>query len=194
MASQLGIVLSVEHRAADIFKSIEQQKSCKGRKLEAIVAACLFIACRESKVSRTLKEFTTLPYELKEKDIYKAVDLIRQQVEVETGAVGAIEFVARFCSHLGLERRVVKAVREVVERADKLDLRRSPKSLLGAIIYMVSQVCGDGNKRSVGDVSLAVEVAQSTIKKCYKDIYPYASTLIPRWFASDGDIKRLECP
>lgn len=192
MADSLGLLPTVQHRADEIYVSVEEHKTCRGRKLEAVTAACLFIACRESNVSRTLEELAS-PFQLKKKEICKAVDLIKKQNKVPMGAVQAAEYVNRFCSsYLGMDKKVVKAIREAVERAEKLDLRRSPKSLLAAIIFMIAQL--SHHKKSLRDVSDAVQVAEATIKKSYRDIHPYASTLIPNWFAGQDDISKLSRP
>lgn len=34
-------------------------------------------------------------------------------------------------------------------------------------------------------------VAENTIKKAYKGHYPYATRLIPNWFAEEEDVKKL---
>ena len=174
MADRLGLIQIIQHRASEIYKDVEEHKTCRGRKLDAVLAACLFIACRESKLSRTLKEFTTVSNGLKEKEINKVVDLIRKRLEVQMGAVQAGEYVRRFCSYLGMNTNTVKAVHEAVVRA---------------IIYMITQLSVD--KKSLKDISIAAEVAQGTIKKSYKDLYPYASKIIPNWFANEDDIKKL---
>ncbi|KAK2634154.1 hypothetical protein Ddye_028946 [Dipteronia dyeriana] len=189
MADRLGLQQTIQHRAGEIYKDVEEHKTCRGRKLDAVLAACMFIACRESKLSRTLKEFTTVSNGLKEKEINKAVDQIRKRLEVQMGAVQAGEYVRRFCSYLGMNTKTVKAVHEAVVRTEDLDVRRSPKSVLAAIIYMITQLSVD--KKSLKDISLAAEVAQGTIKKSYKDLFPYAPKIIPNWFANEDDIKKL---
>ena len=42
------------------------------------------------------------------------------------------------------------------------------------------------------EIAVAAEVAESTIKNAANDMYPYASKIIPSWYASEEDInKRL---
>lgn len=41
------------------------------------------------------------------------------------------------------------------------------------------------------DISLATGVAEGTIKNSYKDLHPYASRIIPSFFAKDEDLKNL---
>lgn len=44
------------------------------------------------------------------------------------------------------------------------------------------------------DIVLSAEVSESTIKGTFKDLHPYASRLIPKWYANEKDIRKLCFP
>lgn len=48
-------VLFMKDRANEIYKKVEDLKSIKGRNQDAILAACLYIACRQEDRPRTVK-------------------------------------------------------------------------------------------------------------------------------------------
>jgi transcription initiation factor TFIIB len=50
------------------------------------------------------------------------------------------------------------------------------------------------NTDFVADISLATGVAEGTIRNSYKDLYPYASRLIPNTYAKEEDLKNLCTP
>ena len=41
------------------------------------------------------------------------------------------------------------------------------------------------------EIAIAAEVVENTIKSSAKDMYPYASKIIPEWYASEEKVKRL---
>ncbi|GJM99366.1 hypothetical protein PR202_ga16459 [Eleusine coracana subsp. coracana] len=98
----------------------------------------------------------------------------------------------RFCSTLGMNNQAVKAAQEAVQRSEELDIRRSPISIAAAVIYMITQLSED--KKPLKDISLATGVAEGTIRNSYKDLYPYASRLIPNTYAKEEDLKNLCTP
>ncbi|XVE68282.1 hypothetical protein DITRI_Ditri09bG0055200 [Diplodiscus trichospermus] len=193
MADRLGLSTEIKDRAGEIYNKVDVLKTCKGRSMNSILAACLFIACREIRLSRTLKEVSAVADFVSKKDINRAIEAIKKQLEVETRTVQAGELVRRFCSKLGMENQAIEAVQEAVDKTQELDIRSRPKSVLAAIIYMVIQL-SDDIQVPVKDIALAAEVTELTIRKSYKDISLNASRLIPDWFASDEDIKKIPTP
>ncbi|KAL0359553.1 UNVERIFIED_CONTAM: Transcription initiation factor IIB-2 [Sesamum angustifolium] len=55
MSDRLGLVATIKDRANEIYKKVEDQKSSRGRNQDAILAACLYIACRQEDKPRTVK-------------------------------------------------------------------------------------------------------------------------------------------
>lgn len=53
-------MVSLKDRASEIYKRLEDQKCTRGRNLEALVAACIYIACRQEGKPRTVKGATLI--------------------------------------------------------------------------------------------------------------------------------------
>ena len=143
MAERLGLVTAIKDRACEIYNKVDVLKTCRGRSMNSILAACLFIACREIRLSRTLEEVSAVADGVSKKDINRTIEAIKKQLEVETRTVQPGELVRRFCFKLGMENQAINAVQEAVQKTEELDIRRSPNSVLAAIIYMVIQLSHD---------------------------------------------------
>ncbi|CAH8309232.1 unnamed protein product [Eruca vesicaria subsp. sativa] len=209
MTDGLNLVSGVEFRACEIvskFNGDNSKRLSRRKHLTAVCAAAVSTACREMNLSRTLKEISTVAHGVSLKDINKASMAIRRllessdqgetasssspcaappQVIIKTG-----ELVRRFCSKLDITERETKAIREAVEIADNFDIRRNPKSVLATIIFMISQL-SKTKRNPIRDIAMATEVVENTIKSSAKDMYPYASKIIPKWYASEEEVKRL---
>ncbi|KAH7687007.1 Transcription factor TFIIB protein [Dioscorea alata] len=198
MADRLGLVATIKDRANEIYKKVEDLKSIKGRNQDAILAACLYIACRQEDKPRTVKEICSVANGATKKEIGRAKEFIVKQLEIEMGqsmemgTIHAGDFLRRFCSHLGMNNQAIKAAQEAVQKSEELDIRRSPISIAAAVIYMITQLSEE--KKPLRDISVATGVAEGTIKNSYKDLYPYASRLIPSFFAKEEDLKNLCSP
>ncbi|KAF8037217.1 hypothetical protein BT93_B0200 [Corymbia citriodora subsp. variegata] len=195
MSDRLGLVTTIKDRANEIYKKVEDQKPLKGRNLDAILAACLYIACRQENKPRTVKEICSVANGATKKEIGRAKEFIVKLLEgemgqsVEMGAIHAADYMRRFCSNLGMTNQEVKAAQEVVLKSEELDIRRSPISIAAAVIFIITQLSND--KKPLKDISVATRVAEGTIKNSYKDLYPHLSKIIPSWFAKEEDFKNL---
>ncbi|KAI5018721.1 hypothetical protein ZWY2020_043609 [Hordeum vulgare] len=160
MADRLGLVATIRDLAKETFKKLYDAKgSPRGRKRDAVYAACLYIACRNLGMPRTYKELASEDGQV-----------------MDIGVVSASDYLRRFCSRLGLGNQEVRDAKEAVRKVEEgLDVRRNPESVAAAIIYMVVQRAGAG--RSVKDVSVATGVAEGTIKEAHKDLTPHAQML-----------------
>ncbi|KAL8162626.1 hypothetical protein V2J09_014115 [Rumex salicifolius] len=197
MADRLGLVATIKDRASEIYKKVEDQKSSRGRNQDAILAACLYIACRQEDKPRTVKEICSVANGATKKEIGRAKEYIVKQLQVEMGPVdiGTIhagDFLRRFCSNLGMNNQSVKAATEAVKNAEEIDIRRNPISIAAAVISIVTQLSDE--KKPVRDISLATGVAEGTIRNTYKDLYPHISKFIPIWYAKEEDLKNLSSP
>lgn len=198
MADRLGLVATIKDQANEIYKKVEDQKPLRGRNLDAILAACLYIACRQEDKPRTVKEICSVANGATKKEIGRAKEFIVKQLElemgqsVEMGTIHASDFLRRFCSHLGMANQAVKAAQEAVQKSEELDIRRSPISIAAAVIYIITQLSDD--KKLLKDISLATGVAEGTIRNSYKDLYPFVSRIVPSWFAKEDDVRLLCIP
>ncbi|XP_057483889.1 transcription initiation factor IIB-like [Actinidia eriantha] len=198
MSDRLGLVATIKDRANEIYKKVEEQKHVRVRHQDAILAACVYIACRQEDKPRTVKEICLVANGTTKKEIGRAKEFIVKQLEVETGqsmemgTIHAGDFLRRFCSHLGMTNQAIRAAQETVKKLEELDIRRSPISIAAAVIYMVTQLSDD--EKPLKDISLATGVAEGTIRYSYKDLYPYASRLIPRWYAKQDHLRNLCSP
>ncbi|XP_050378585.1 transcription initiation factor IIB-like [Argentina anserina] len=185
MSDRLGLVPTIKNRANEMYKILEDRKWSKGRNLDALLAACLYIACTQEEKPRTLKEIFSVANGASKKEIGKAKEHIMKQLklsemtqqEKHTG-----DYMRRFCSALGLNNQAIKAAQEALHKSQEFDIRRSPVSIAAAVIYILSQLSDDSNKKPLKDIAAVTGVAPATIKGSYKDLSPHASEIIPNWY------------
>ncbi|CAN1173369.1 Transcription initiation factor IIB-2 [Linum perenne] len=194
MSDRLGLVATIKDRANEIFKRVEDQKSSRGRNQDALLAACLYIACRQE----DKPQICSVANGATKKEIGRAKEYIVKQLGLETGqsvemgTIHAGDFMRRFCSNLGMTNQAMKAAQESVQKSEEFDIRRSPISIAAAVIYIITQLSDD--KKPLRDISLATGVAEGTIRNSYKDLYPHVSKIIPVWYATEEDLKNLSNP
>jgi transcription initiation factor TFIIB len=60
MCETISLPKSIIDTTKMLFKRCDEEKLLKGKKQEAIIGACIFVACKQGRVGRTFKELMAL--------------------------------------------------------------------------------------------------------------------------------------
>ncbi|KAL7674319.1 hypothetical protein ACOME3_000598 [Neoechinorhynchus agilis] len=188
LAELLNLPQIIVENAEGLLKRIKDEKTLRGRPQDAIVAACLYIACRQASAARTLKEICGVSSASK-RDIGRCFKQILHSLEESVGVVKTEDYMARFCSRLHMNVEAQSLAAHFSQKAVELDLvsGRAPPTIAGACIYMAACACG--LRRTVKDVSDVTGVADSTILQLYRlllprgrEMYPANKTFPVQWY------------
>ncbi|KAK3323715.1 cyclin-like protein [Podospora appendiculata] len=180
----------VSNAAKHIFKLVEDNKAMKGKSQDAVIAGCIFIACRQTNVPRTFRELHSLTKVSKKEigRVFKMLEVFLQKMGGEDevlkanvfnqqytakGSTSAVELCARYCSNLhfrnpvrveDIARRLAKGTESVGDLAG-----RSPLSVAAACIYMASHLMDE--PRDTKKIALVAGVSDGTVKTAYKYLH-----------------------
>ncbi|WGI17530.1 TFIIB-type zinc ribbon-containing protein [Methanonatronarchaeum sp. AMET-Sl] len=169
MVSQLNISKDVHEVAAVFYKTASGKGLMKGRSIEAMVAATLYIASRFYNLPRTLEELSEAA-RVSKKEVARAERYLADELDINLKPASPVDYVPRFVSELDLGKEVENRVVEVIGLADEKGLLsgRSPVSIAAAATYLVAKVMGKKvTQREISDVSGVSEV---TIRNRYHEI------------------------
>lgn len=212
----VSIPKNVSDNAKHLFKLVDDAKAFKGKSQEAIIAGCIFIACRQCNVPRTFREIYALT-KVSKKDIgrtFKALEkFFAQDREGKlalatangipstegsfegTRSTSAHQLCTRYCSQLGLKsQQFVKVSSALADKMSNINdvAGRSPLSIAAACIYMASYLLG--KPKTPKEISMVAGVSDGTIRTAYKYLYQEREKLIePEWIA-DGKGKMENLP
>lgn len=72
MCERIGVGRVTTDSAKQLFQKVSMENMLRGKSQEAVIASCIYIACREQNVTRTFKEIYALT-KVSKKDIGKYV-------------------------------------------------------------------------------------------------------------------------
>jgi transcription initiation factor TFIIB len=208
----INISKQVSEAAKHIFKLVDEKKALKGKPQEAIIAGCIFIACRQALVPRTFREIHTLTRVGKKEigKVFKLLEAFLQKQKEDTGEGGgpaiqeyntasttsAESLCARYCSQLTFNRtqHIENISRGLAAKTSGVkDLAgRSPLSVAAACIYMASHLMGE--PRPSKDIATVAGVSDGTIKTAYKFLFEHRGDLVSSgWIGSPyfADMSKL---
>jgi transcription initiation factor TFIIB len=186
------------------YKLAEESRKFKGKPQEVLIAANVFIACRQNGVPRSFKEIMNLT-KVPKKEIgrtYKQLEhfykkeegktlmaggmVMTQPAYQNTGSTSASELCGRFCSQLNVDNIsfIAQDCSKVMMRLGSL-AGRSPLSIAAVAIYLISHLMGvPRSAKQIGDVA---GVSDGTIRTAYKLVYADRDSIIkPEWITRGG--------
>ncbi|CAF0776442.1 unnamed protein product [Brachionus calyciflorus] len=188
MAERLSADQSIINAAQHIFHTVHKDKLIKGRSNNAIIAACMFIACRQQSVPRTFKEISAVANTTTTiKDIGRCYKIIRKAlVSSQTPSSGlssssSSDLIERFCSKLNLPKEVKKLAFYIVNRVNDMPslTGKNPNSLAASAIFLACDQTGNGNLRTAEEIGRVCGAAENTIKQTIKLMTPSLDKLLP---------------
>jgi len=209
LATRLSLPQTIVERSNELFKRVDESKELKGRRTESILTACLFIACRQAGVPRTLKELCAVS-EVMRRDVGRCFSKIiklkiykksnpgqsnrdKKSSDVKMQAPSGSKFMERFCSSLNLSTAVTRAAEAVSDKVAQLAIAegKRPETIAGGAIYLVTQLHAT-EKRTYKDIAAVTQLAESTIRQSYKQLYERRTELVPPEYVKEDVIKNLQ--
>ncbi|KAI9193683.1 cyclin-like protein [Polychytrium aggregatum] len=192
MCEGIGLSKIAVDSAKQFYKRVEDEKLLRGKTQEAIMASCIYIACREHKVNRTFREICALT-KVSKKEIgrcYKAMHpLFDRPSEIDHSPM-----IIRFSSFLGMGPEAVKNTHLIVDRANERGVLagKSPISLVAAALYFTSSL--SASPKTAKEIAEIAGCTEATLKNAYKVLYEDRNQLIIPEFKSTKPVAELPTP
>ncbi len=169
MESALGLSGNLRENAAFVYRKAVERNLIRGRSIEGVAAAALYVACRQSNVPRTLDEIGEVS-RVSRQEIGRTYRFISRALGLKLIPTSPIDYVPRFCSALNLHGEVQSKTVEILRQTSEKELTagRGPTGLAAAAIYIASILCRD--RRTQSDIAKVAGVTEVTIRNRYHEL------------------------
>ncbi len=169
LTSQLDITKGVKESAAIIYHKALDRNIIRGRSINTMITATLYIACKLRKVPVTLDDI--LKYtQINKKKLGRAYRLLIQGLGIKIPILNAKDFISRICADLELSNQVQKKACEIINLANNQNITtgKEPMGLAAAAIY----IAGILEDERITQMKLAkmTHISEVTIRSRCKDL------------------------
>ena len=191
-SSRAGLPTIIIDRAKELYNIVKEVNISRGDNREGLIAACVYIACKDTGVPRSTKEIATI-FDIKLQDMTRGVKFFRENwrlAKKKTDSIShdssnPINFIDRYCSPLKISQETKHlaeyiAVKAIIENL--VDDNTAPSIAAGSI-FLACSVDKSTNvtKKQVADSCKTSEV---TISKCYKKLNDNKHKLLPKCYSN----------
>lgn len=168
-SSRLNIPRSIREDAAVIYRKAARMKIIRGRSIESMVAAAIYMACRRNNIPRTLDEMSDASG-VSKKQIGKNYRFLSRKLNIKLRPTSPSDYIPRFATKLELSGEVQAKAIEIVQKAKQCGVinGKGPTGVAATALYISSILLGEKKtQRDIADVSGITEV---TIRNRYREI------------------------
>jgi len=169
LGAALGLNKAVQEEAILIYRRALDKNLIRGRSIEAMMGACVYLANQQLKAARSLDDVERASGASR-KSITRAQKVIKHSLKLRISLLEPEDFVDRYCNMLGLKATVQAHTRDIISRARERELThgKSPTGVAAAAVYIASREMDQiRTQREISDISGVTEV---TIRNRYKEL------------------------
>lgn len=164
----LFIPEQIKQRGGEIFRKCEELKMLRGRTTTVFSAACLYAACREKGLSKTLTDFTEVCF-TRRQDLSAYYRLIIQICDIKPMVMSPVSYISRIASNSNPPLSVT-IQKEAMNILNKLNGRagKDPIGLAAAALYHIAQT--KNLEHTQRTLSMAAGITEVTIRNRINDM------------------------
>ncbi len=169
IASNLNLPNHIKKSAIRLYIKAFKRKLLRGRSINGMVAACLYFACREKQIPRTLQEILEQT-NVSAKNVRRCYRTLIRELNLKVPSTDPISLIPRYIAELNLdaktEKTTINLLRSFISKFSTSG--KDPKGLCAGALYLVSKIM---NKRvSQKEIANLVGVTEVTLRSRYKEL------------------------
>ena len=165
--SNMGLNRSIREASSRIYRNALEANLIRGRTIEGVVAASIYIACRQSGLPRTLDEVAQFTA-VNRKNLARIERFLKRELNIKLLPPSATDYIPRFASQLELSNKSEAKAIEIVNESNDFTSGKGPQGVAAAALYISSILLGE--RKSQKDVAEAAGVTEVTVRNRYKEI------------------------
>ncbi len=172
MSTALKLPKNVLETACVLYRRAVRKRLIRGRSIQSVTAAALYMACRQCDITRTLEEIASVS-PVSKKDIGRSYRFMIRELRMFVPPVSPISYISRFSNRLEMAGKAEMIALQILKSAREalLTSGRGPTGIAAAATYIASVLLNE--RRTQGEISENANVTEVTIRNRYKELMEY---------------------
>jgi transcription initiation factor TFIIB len=169
LKDKLGLPDAIVEKTAYIYRKAQERGLVRGRTIPAVLAAAIYIACREMGISKTLKDIVAVS-NIRLKKISKTYRKLLVELDYKVPVSDPMKCISRVANNTNLsERTKHQALYMMNEVAEKeISVGKDPMGLAATVLY--ASCLKTGEKITKTEIAKSAGVTEVTLRNRFKDL------------------------
>ncbi len=178
ISTNLNLPNYVREDGMRLYKEAFKKKLLRGRSINAMVAACLYLACRRKQIPRTLQEITN-DASANAKDVRRSYTTLIREFNLKSPSTDPVSLIPRYINELGLDSEIEQLTTKILNAYNsKFSISgKDPKGLCAGALYLACRIKNkDITQQQIVE---SVAVTEVTLRSRYKELKNKLKITIP---------------
>ena len=163
LKDKLGLSDAIVEKTAYTYRKAHEKGLIRGRTMHAVLAACVYIACREIENPRTLRDLATI-MNIKRKDITRSYRMLVLELDFKIPLIDPMKCIIKISNNLDLSEKTKRKAMHVMDKVirSRISAGKNPMGLAASILYLSCLFNGDHRNQTI--FAQAAGVTEVTIR------------------------------
>jgi len=169
IANNLNLPKNILETASVIYRKAVKERLIRGRSIQGVTAAAVYLACRQCKLARTLEEIAQAS-NVNKKEVGRSYRFLVKELDYFVPPVKPSQYITKFSNQLTMQGKVEEIAHKILATAKELKLTsgRGPTGIAAAASYIASVLTGE--RKTQREIAEIAQVTEVTIRNRYKEL------------------------
>jgi len=168
-AYKLHLPKNVIDTASMLYRQVIRNRLIRGRSINGIAAASIYMSCRKCGILRTLKEVANATH-ISKKECARSYRFLLSKLRTHVPPANPGRYISKFINKLSLSGETESLATKILEKAAELKLTngRGPSGMAAACTYIATVLTDE--RRTQGEIATEGQVTEVTLRNRYKEL------------------------
>ena len=169
IANKLNLPKNILETASVIYRKAVKEKLIRGRSIQGVTAAAVYVACRQCGLARTLEEIAQAS-NISKKEVGRSYRFLIKELDYFIPPLKPSQYITKFSNQLSMTGKVEEIAHKILANARELKLTsgRGPTGIAAAASYIASVLTGE--RKTQREIAEIAQVTEVTIRNRYKEL------------------------
>jgi transcription initiation factor TFIIB len=169
IANNLNLPKSILETASVIYRKAVKERLIRGRSIQGVTAAAIYLACRQCSLARTLEEIAQAS-SVNKKEVGRSYRFLIKELNYSIPPLRPSQYITKFSNQLTMQGKVEEIAHKILGAAKELKLTsgRGPTGIAAAASYIASVLTGE--RKTQREIAEIAQVTEVTIRNRYKEL------------------------
>jgi transcription initiation factor TFIIB len=169
ISNALSLPKNIVETASVIYRKAVKERLIRGRSIQGVTAASIYVACRKCGLPRTLEEIAQAS-NLNKKEVGRSYRFLIKELNYFIPPLKPSQCITKFSNQLTMPGKVEEIAHKILSTAKDLKLTsgRGPTGIAAAASYIASVLTGE--RKTQREIAEIAQVTEVTIRNRYKEL------------------------